>query len=126
MPNYDEKSVREACDVLKKHTGGKRDRVMVDCSHANSAKVHTRQLVVAEELTKQMASDDKTTRDRIFGVMVESHLHEGAQSFTPGQDDPSQLKYGLSITDACLGWENSVKILDMLAVAVKQRRSRGS
>ncbi|MDP0971196.1 3-deoxy-7-phosphoheptulonate synthase, partial [Klebsiella pneumoniae] len=57
-----------------------------------------------------------------FGVMVESHLNDGAQKFTPGQDDPAQLAYGKSITDACLGWDDSLAVLDVLSAAVKARR----
>ena len=60
----------------------------------------------------------------IFGVMVESHLNEGNQPFTPGRDDPSKLAYGLSITDACLAWDDSVQLLDVLADAVVRRRAR--
>jgi 3-deoxy-7-phosphoheptulonate synthase len=59
----------------------------------------------------------------VFGVMVESHLTAGAQKFTPGKDDLSKLEYGKSITDACLGWDDSVKLLDVLAAAVKARRA---
>ena len=55
----------------------------------------------------------------IFGVMVESHIHGGAQKFTPGQDDPAKLAYGHSITDACIAWDDSVGLLDGLARAVK-------
>ena len=58
----------------------------------------------------------------IFGVMVESHLNDGAQKFTPGKDDPAQLVYGQSITDACLGWDDSLKALEVLSKAVKARR----
>jgi 3-deoxy-7-phosphoheptulonate synthase len=58
----------------------------------------------------------------IFGVMVESHLHGGAQKFSPGKDDPAKLAYGTSITDACINWDDSVNVLDMLSAAVKARR----
>jgi len=60
----------------------------------------------------------------IFGVMIESHLHAGAQKFSPGKDDPAQLEYGKSITDACIGWNDSVAVLDQLAAAVRARRQR--
>jgi len=56
--------------------------------------------------------------------MVESHLQPGAQKFTPGKDDPAKLEYGKSITDACLGWDDSVGLLDGLAAAVRARRLR--
>ena len=62
---------------------------------------------------------------RVFGAMIESHLHPGAQAFTPGRDDPSRLAYGTSITDPCLGWEDSSALLDTLAAAVKARRKKG-
>ena len=58
----------------------------------------------------------------IFGVMIESHLNGGAQKFSPGKDDPEQLIYGKSITDACIGWDDSLQVLELLADAVKQRR----
>ena len=58
----------------------------------------------------------------IFGVMVESHLHAGAQKFSPGKDDPAKLAYGQSITDACIGWEPSLQVLETLHDAVKARR----
>jgi 3-deoxy-7-phosphoheptulonate synthase len=58
----------------------------------------------------------------IVGAMVESHLNEGNQKFTPGKDDPEKLAYGLSITDACIGWADSVTVLDTLADAVRRRR----
>jgi 3-deoxy-7-phosphoheptulonate synthase len=58
----------------------------------------------------------------VFGVMVESHLHGGAQKFNAGKDNPESLEYGKSITDACIGWEDTAMVLDMLAAAVKARR----
>ena len=62
----------------------------------------------------------------VFGLMVESHLHAGAQKFTPGQDDASKLDYGKSITDACLGWDHSLELLDSLSQAVAARRKRAA
>ena len=56
--------------------------------------------------------------------MIESHLKPGAQKFTPGKDDPAKLTPGQSITDACIGWDDSVEVLDILAQAVKQRRKK--
>ena len=66
----------------------------------------------------QMAAGNRC----IFGVMVESHLHAGAQKFTPGKDDPAALEYGQSITDACIGWDDSAEVLHILSAAVKARR----
>ena len=93
---------------------------MVDCSHANSNKQHERQMDVAADIARQIAGGSR----RIFGVMVESHLKAGAQKFTPGKDDVSQLTYGQSITDACIDWDQSVQLLQGLADAVKARRHR--
>jgi len=91
---------------------------MIDCSHANSAKQHLRQVEVARDIASQIRAGEQ----RIFGVMVESHLHDGAQKFTPGKDDPSKLEYGKSITDACLGWDDSLEVLEILSSAVRDAR----
>jgi 3-deoxy-7-phosphoheptulonate synthase len=115
-PNYDAESVAVACADL---AAAKLDtRLMVDCSHANSSKKHERQLDVAKDIAAQMKAGSRS----IFGVMVESHLHDGAQKFTPGKDDPAKLEYGKSITDACLGWDDSLAVLEVLSEAVKARR----
>jgi len=115
-PNYDAQNVAAACADLEKSKLPQ--RLMVDCSHANSSKQHQRQLDVARDIAGQMREGSNA----IFGVMVESHLNDGAQKFTPGKDDPSQLEYGKSITDACLGWDDSLAVLDVLSEAVKARR----
>ncbi len=117
-PNYDEASVAAACkdlEAAKLHPS-----LMVDFSHANSSKQHERQVVVAEDIAAQMGKGSK----QVFGVMVESHLCAGAQKFTPGKDDPKKLAYGQSITDACIGWDDSTKVLQILSDAVKARRAR--
>jgi 3-deoxy-7-phosphoheptulonate synthase len=93
---------------------------MIDASHANSSKQHQRQIDVMKDVGAQLAAGNRC----IFGVMVESHLQDGAQKFTPGKDDPAALAYGKSITDACIGWDDSVALLAGLAQAVKARRSR--
>ncbi len=117
-PNYDAASVASACKDLE---AAKLPAVlMVDCSHANSSKQYEKQLDVAKDLAAQIAGGSRS----LFGVMVESHLHAGAQKFTPGKDDPSKLAFGQSITDACLGWDDSVQALDVLSQAVKARRAR--
>jgi 3-deoxy-7-phosphoheptulonate synthase len=109
-PNYDAVSVQAACDVLRK--AGLPEQVMVDCSHANSAKQHRRQIEVAAELARRIEGGDR----RITGVMVESHLHEGRQDLGAG------LRHGVSITDACIGWDDTAPLLRSLAAAVKARR----
>ena len=115
-PNYDAASVEAACKDLE--AAKLPASLMVDCSHANSSKQHQRQVDVARDIADQMASGSR----RIFGVMVESHLCAGAQKFSPGQDDPARLAYGQSITDACLGWDDSAEVLKLLSQAVAKRR----
>ena len=117
-PNYDAASVQAACDDLLK--AGLPATLMVDCSHANSSKQHQKQLDVARDIAAQMAGGSR----QVFGVMVESHLTAGAQKFSPGKDSVSALAYGQSITDACLGWEDSQRTLQLLSEAVKVRRER--
>jgi 3-deoxy-7-phosphoheptulonate synthase len=116
-PNYDAASVAAACADLAK--AKLPETLMVDCSHANSSKQHEKQLDVAKDIATQISGGSK----RVFGVMVESHLNAGAQKFTPGKDDSAKLEYGRSITDACLGWDDSVASLEVLSQAVKTRRA---
>jgi len=115
-PNYDAASVAAACAEM----GAAKlpCELMIDASHANCGKQPQRQVAVARAVAAQVAGGNRC----IFGVMVESHLHEGAQKFTPGKDDPAALAYGQSITDPCLGWDDSLTVLDVLSEAVKQRR----
>jgi len=117
-PNYDAASVGAACKELE--AAKLPATLMVDCSHANSAKQHEKQLEVAREIAAQVAGGSH----QVFGLMVESHLQPGAQKFTPGKDDAKNLEYGKSITDACLSWEDSLNLLDVLSEAVKVRRAR--
>ncbi len=117
-PNYDAASVAAACAELEasKLPG----TLMVDFSHANSSKQHKKQVEVAKDIAGQISGGSR----QVFGVMVESHLHEGAQKFTPGKDDVNALEYGKSITDACIGWDDSEEVLQILSDAVKARRTR--
>ena len=117
-PNYDAASVAAACQDLE--NAQLPATLMVDCSHANSSKQHEKQLEVARDVGTQLAAGSTS----VFGVMVESHLNAGAQKFTPGKDAAAKLTYGKSITDACLGWDDSVASLEVLAAAVKARRTR--
>ncbi len=113
-PNYDAASVDDACNQLA--NAGLAPRLMIDCSHANSSKQYSKQNEVARDVAQQVAAGDA----RIIGLMVESHLNEGRQDHTPG----CELKYGQSITDACLGWQESVDLLEALALSVRQRRQK--
>ena len=117
-PNYDAASVQAACQELQ--AAGLRPSLMVDCNHANSNKQPERQLDVARELAGQIRAGST----QVFGVMVESHIHGGAQKFTPGKNDVSKLEYGKSITDACIGWEGTLAIVQTLADAVQARRGK--
>ena len=114
VPNFDAQHLEAACAVLRK--AGVREQVMVDCSHANSAKQHRRQIDVAADLAARIQAGEA----RILGVMVESHLHEGRQDLHPGR----ALQSGVSITDACLGWHDTEPLLRNLARAVAARRRR--
>jgi len=111
-PNYDAASVDAAAKELA--AAGLEQRLMIDCSHANSQKMYQRQVDVAREIARQVASGE----DRVIGVMVESHLKAGRQDLVPGRP----LAYGQSITDACIGWEDSVPLLKNLAESVRKRR----
>ena len=116
-PNYDAASIAAACKEIE--AARLPCTLMVDCSHANSGKLHARQVEVARDIAAQLAAGSRC----IFGVMVESHLHAGAQKFAAGKDDPAKLVYGQSITDACLGWDDSVRVLETLSDAVTARRA---
>jgi 3-deoxy-7-phosphoheptulonate synthase len=113
-PNYDAASVEAACGELGK--AKLPERLMIDCSHANAAKQFKRQVEVVDDVAGQIERGER----RILGVMVESNLVEGRQDAEPGKP----LRFGQSVTDACLGWEDSAGILERLAEAVRKRRSR--
>jgi len=116
-PNYDAASVTAACKELE--ASKLPATLMVDCSHANSSKQHEKQVEVARDIAGQVAGGSR----HVFGLMVESHLNPGAQKFTPGKDDAKALEYGKSITDACLGWNDSLDVLEILSAAVLKRRA---
>jgi len=117
-PNYDAASVAAAAATLEK--SGVDPAIMIDCSHANSQKKHSNQPIVAADIAKQLAAGDT----RIRGVMVESHLNEGAQKLDPGKTDPATLKYGVSVTDACIHLADTAIVLAQLAEAVRARRTK--
>ncbi len=110
--NYGPDAINSACQKLQ--DAGLPPRVMVDCSHANSSKDYTKQATVCREVAQQVAKGDQ----RIIGVMLESNLVAGAQKLVPGKP----LVYGQSITDACLGWADTLPLLRGLAAAVHSAR----
>ncbi|MFM9917041.1 MAG: 3-deoxy-7-phosphoheptulonate synthase [Rhizobacter sp.] len=111
--NYQAADVAAACEVLR--TAGLREQVMIDFSHANSEKRHQRQIDVAQDVAAQIAGGNRC----ITGVMIESHLEAGRQDLVPGRPP----RRGVSITDACLGWTETLPLLQLLAQAVRQRRA---
>ena len=112
-PNYDKESIAAAAKALK--AAGLEELLMIYCSHANSRKDHRLQTEVARDIARQIGEGEH----RITGVMIESHLKSGRQDQSPGKP----LEYGMSITDGCLGWEESLPLLDVLAEAVRKRRA---
>jgi 3-deoxy-7-phosphoheptulonate synthase len=111
-PNYDSQSLDRAATLMSK--AGIPTRLMVDCSHANSDKDPQRQPQVVGAVCDQLAAGER----RLMGVMIESHLQSGRQDIIPGET----LTYGQSITDACIGWEDTLPLLSRLAEAVRDRR----
>ena len=113
QPNYSSTDVDAACQQLE--SAGIAPQVMIDVSHANSSKQHRKQIEVASDVARQVAAGDR----RIMGLMIESHLHEGRQDLVAGQTPA----YGVSITDACISFEQTAPVLAELAQAVQQRRT---
>jgi 3-deoxy-7-phosphoheptulonate synthase len=111
-PNYDAASIEGACRDLA--AAGLRQHVMVDFSHANSSKQYQKQVEVGADVARQLCAGER----RIAGVMIESHINPGRQDLLPGKP----LEYGVSITDACLGWKDTVNLLETLAEGVRKRR----
>jgi len=111
-PNYDAASVDGAAKELAH--AGLAPHLMIDFSHANASKQYQKQMEVGADVARQLAAGD----ERIVGVMAESHLNAGRQDLVPGKP----LAYGVSITDPCLGWDETAKLLDMLAEGVRKRR----
>jgi 3-deoxy-7-phosphoheptulonate synthase len=115
-PNFDAESVDGAARSLA--AAGIPARIMIDFSHGNSGKEPEKQLDVGHAVAAQVAQGDA----RILGVMIESHLKAGRQDLRPGKE----LVYGLSITDACIGWEDTRALLEVLADAARQRRLKAA
>jgi len=111
-PNFDAANVDAAAKGLAE--AGLAQRLMIDFSHANSSKNAQKQVEVGADVARQLAAGE----DRIFGIMVESHLKAGRQDLVPGKP----LVYGQSITDGCISWEDSQKLLETLADGVRRRR----
>ena len=111
-PNYSDTAIKAATEKLR--AADVTGRVMVDFSHGNSNKDHTRQVLVAEDVCRQLANGST----EICGVMIESNLKAGKQAL----EDAASLEYGLSVTDACISWEMTEPVLESLAEAVRQRR----
>ncbi|HEV7804162.1 MAG TPA: 3-deoxy-7-phosphoheptulonate synthase [Burkholderiales bacterium] len=111
-PNYDAASIDAACKVLA--DAGLAQNLMVDLSHANSSKQFEKQIDAGLDVASQIADGDV----RIIGMMAESHLQAGRQDLVPGKP----LVYGVSVTDACIGWDDTAQLLDALADAVRRRR----
>ncbi|CEL94660.1 unnamed protein product [Vitrella brassicaformis CCMP3155] len=130
-PNYDTASVRATVEKLNKAKVN--SRLVIDCSHGNSSKDFRRQPIVSEDIAGQLSNGE----DNIIGVMIESHLFEGRQEI-PAADPPAskpdggisssppavlkQMRYGVSVTDACVGWSDTVPMLNKLAEASRARR----
>lgn len=115
-PNYSAEFVKDCGEKLKK--SDLPQKVMIDCSHGNSQKQHKKQLDVVDDVVKQLASPE--TGALIMGVMLESNLLEGRQEIPAS--GPVGLRYGISVTDACISWEQTVPALDALRRGVQGRR----
>lgn len=115
-PNYDAASVDAAAKQLGE--AGLKSRIMVDLSHSNSSKQYQKQVEVGHSIADQLTVGDA----RVLGVMIESHLKGGRQDLVPGQP----IEYGMSITDACIAWDDSVGVLEELSQAVEARRVKAA
>lgn len=115
-PNYSAQNVNSACAEIGK--AGLAQQLMIDASHANSGKNPDNQIAICADIAEQISRGDS----RIIGLMIESHLVGGRQDLKQG----APLTYGQSITDGCLGWDESVRVLENLAAAVRSRRSENA
>ncbi|KAN0142164.1 3-deoxy-7-phosphoheptulonate synthase [Lactarius tabidus] len=116
-PNYSAEHVREAASAIAKARPRNFPSIMIDCSHGNSQKNHNNQPKVLDDICTQLRGGDRS----ITGVMIESHINEGKQDVPA--EGPANLKYGVSITDACIDWQTTVTMLDHLDSAVQERRT---
>ncbi len=116
-PNYDEASVTVCAEELRK--AGIAENIMIDCSHGNSRKNHTRQLDVLKDISKQLAADNTS----IIGVMLESNIEEGNQ---PIPNNLDEIRPGVSVTDACISWESTEAALRLFANSIQGKESKSS
>ena len=116
-PNYDEASVTVCAEELRK--AGIVENIMIDCSHGNSRKNHTRQLDVLKDISKQLAADNTS----IIGVMLESNIEEGNQ---PIPNNLDEIRPGVSVTDACISWESTEAALRLFANSIQGKISKSS
>lgn len=121
LTNYDAGSVAKAKESIAK-SSNPNIKLMIDCSHDNSKKDYKNQPVVLNSVIEQVSAGE----DSIIGVMIESNINEGKQNVPPGSEGKAALKYGVSITDSCVSWENTVDMLKSLANAVQKRREISS
>ena len=112
--NYDAESVKDACNILDKKSLMK--NIVIDCSHGNSRKNHKNQILVAHNIAEQILNGDQN----IIGVMIESNINEGRQDIGTNK----KLKYGVSVTDACISWEITRSLLLILDDSVRRRRNK--
>jgi len=116
-PNYSAEFVRDAGAKAKK--AGVAQKIMIDCSHGNSSKQHEKQKEVADDIARQL--EDEDTSQLIMGVMIESNLVEGRQDIP--NTGLASMRYGQSVTDACISWETTIPVLERLRAAVRGRRA---
>jgi len=115
-PNYKSEYVKAAAAAAEKARPDSHPSIMIDCSHGNSSKNHNNQPIVLDDICEQIKAGERS----IVGVMIGSHINAGRQDIPP--EGPQGLKYGVSITDACINWAAMVPMLDKLNEAVKERR----
>ncbi|TBU30893.1 3-deoxy-7-phosphoheptulonate synthase [Dichomitus squalens] len=117
-PNYAAEHVKAAASAIEKARPQHHPSIMIDCSHGNSQKNHNNQPKVLADICTQLEAGER----HITGVMIESHINAGRQDVPP--EGPTALKHGVSITDACVDWDTTVKMLDELNAAVGRRREK--
>ncbi len=115
QPNYSQDKLNETKELMKK--SDLQENIIVDCSHANSNKVYEKQIEVAENVLSQISANKN---DKIIGIMLESNHNEGNQKFPKNSDEIKNLKYGVSITDSCISWEQTKKVISKYAKRLRE------